>query len=498
MPEVIINNFSGGIADSSREQTNQKVDFVKHFDIYSDPKRLIPFPTIVANNDGITAATHQPANFTSNGSLMYVLARKGSGVNAFIKLFLNSGANSAWVAATNGEASTVLYLTGTNPVLSYYGTKIYGISSLGRIWAYDTVTETLTENGSYPSYDTSVVSTSLCAGIVGDSLGYLFLPYGNALYQNNGTAWSVANISLPTGTAIYGLSNYNSYLAILTGNYIYIWDFASISATEIIPLPLGGYTVMGRMENNLVLVGSRTFGNSVEITVLLYGGGTPQILWTKVFPSTVSLLPGIVRNFNNKVYFALNDTGTGRPNQGVWCVGRKKSGSPIAVSLAYDYIENGGTSANIVNFYINNTQSGANSPLGIYVVTDDFLIHKINGTTLATVNPVSYFETVKYKARSLGQLDAVSCSFAPLPTAGKVTVSYKIDADTSYTDIFTEETNNSLRYDAKKIELTTDGKAGARLPLEFKEIQFKIASLGGAEPTEFKFKWTEKPVEKYD
>jgi hypothetical protein len=193
------------------------------------------------------------------------------------------------------------------------------------------------------------------------------------------------------------------------------------------------------------------------------------------------------------MFFALNDTATGRLYQGIWCIGRKNNKYPLAVSCIYDYLENGGTASNIVNFLVTPFDSTATSTHGIYIVTADYLIHKINGTTYATTTPISYFETVKYKAKSLGQLDAISASYAPLPSAGSVTVSYKIDAESSYTDIFTDSTDNSLRHDARKKE-----SSGVRLPLEFREIQFKVSSLGGAEPTELKFRWEEKQVEQYD
>lgn len=493
MKEIIWNNFYGGVAESSREQSNYKFDLVKHFDVNSDSKKLIPYPTIVANNSGVTAATHTPGNFISNGSIMFLLCRKGAPADNYVSIFKNSDTNAAWKKSTTAESSTVLTgdpavtTTGTSKAMGYYGTKIYGISTNGVVWAYDTSSNTFSDNSSYPSYNTTVTGISRTPGIVGDAVGYFYLSLDNIIYQNSGSAWTVG-LTLASGTSIYGMENFGSYLGILTGNYLQLWDFSSSLVTEVVSLPNSGYKCLGKLLEGLVLVGQRTFGSSVEINVAVYSGGAPQIIWKRVFPSTVSLLTGGVRSFNGKVYFVLNDSGTGRPYQGIWCVGKNSSKYPLSVSLAFDYLENGGDAANIINFYISNTNSTATGNLGIYILTDDYKIHKINGTAFASVSPISYFETTKLRPKTYGCLRAVSCSYEKLPANASITVSYKADAETSWTDIFTDSVENSVRYDATCIEST-----GARLPEKFSEIQFRVKSLSGAEPIELKVKYEEIP-----
>jgi len=55
-----------------------------------------------------------------------------------------------------------------------------------------------------------------------------------------------------------------------------------------------------------------------------------------------------------------------------------------------------------------------------------------------------------------------------------VVLSYKKDGDTSWTQIFSHSTLNSLSHSAVNIEST-----GVTLP-EYREIQFQIQSVGGA------------------
>lgn len=127
MKEIVFNKFYGGIADSSREQTDLKFDFVKHFDIYSDPNKLTPIQTITANNSGLTADTHRPGNFLLYGSLVYAYCRKGGTTNNFPKIYENSDSNAAWLASTTAEG-TNQYAPNYISFIEYKG-SFFGISA---------------------------------------------------------------------------------------------------------------------------------------------------------------------------------------------------------------------------------------------------------------------------------------------------------------------------------------------------------------------------------
>ena len=74
----------------------------------------------------------------------------------------------------------------------------------------------------------------------------------------------------------------------------------------------------------------------------------------------------------------------------------------------------------------------------------------------------------------------ITVTTAPLPTAGQIVLKYAVDeniATDTFTTIFTETTNDSISFSAIN-----------SLPKEYKEIQFRIESTGGAVITGLTFK----------
>ena len=73
----------------------------------------------------------------------------------------------------------------------------------------------------------------------------------------------------------------------------------------------------------------------------------------------------------------------------------------------------------------------------------------------------------------------------PLPTAGQVVIKYRKDEDlnddTTWTTIFTNTTDNSISHDAVNIS--------GEVLTQYKEIQFRIESTGGAVITGLKYKY---------
>ena len=89
------------------------------------------------------------------------------------------------------------------------------------------------------------------------------------------------------------------------------------------------------------------------------------------------------------------------------------------------------------------------------------------------------------------KLLGITVMTSPLPTVGTVILSYRKDEDSGFTEIFTNSTDDSIRHSAITIE-----SSGATLP-QYKEIQFRIESTGGAEITGFKFRSEEIPDDIY-
>ena len=466
MQEYTLNNFWGGMADSIREQSGAKFEVAKHFDIFSDPKRLIPYKTVAANNSGLVTG-NQIANFIVEGTWAYALGRNSS--TDVSKIFANTGAS--WEAMTTAEATSAGQARPTKLFIKYKSV-IYGKRG-NFIWSYTLATNTFNESERATDTGSAVAYTN---GIIGKANGYLYIPVNNVLHVFDGSNWSTAPLTIPSDEYIIGLANYGSYLAVLTSkSYIYIWDFVKTLADEIVELEDGSYSVLGSIGGILVAVGQKTTPVGSEMVMSQWAGGTPEVFFRKILPSTVSIVQGVCRQKYGKMFFAVNDITTGRPYQGIWAVGRRKAGYPFAVTIAFDYLENGGTASNISNFDLDTSD--------IFISTEDYLVHKISGSTYATVNPISYIETTKFIAGQEAKPMVVSMNYAPLPAAGVVKLYYRKDAETSWTLIFTDSTDNSLGHVSDIVE----GSTTYPLP-DFAEIQFRMESLGGAEITEFKFK----------
>lgn len=573
MSEIILNNFYGGIADSIFENSPIKFDISKHFDIYNDPKRLIPIANVLANNTGLTT-TNEVGNFLNYGSTTYALGRLAASDKT--KIFQNTGSNGAWEDAVSGGEASAAATTSKITFIEYKG-LFYGIRGNRYIWKWN--------GGAFTDADKDIGASSnpRTNGIIGKATGYLYIPADGKLWQldDTGGTWSQSAITIPSNESIYGLANYGNYLAILTRNttdasssksYIYIWDFASLLASEVIELPDNGYSVLGVSGNTIIAVGERTTPVGKEISAVSYSGGNYEPVFSRIYPSTVSLVKGVSRSQGGIMYFAVNDTTTGRPYQGIWSIGRKKSSYPLAVSIAYDYLESGGTASNITNFLLVNSVS-TSAGFGIFICTEDYLVHKIglspsaSSASYATSSPISYMETCKYFPTQEAQLTAVSLKFNKLPSAGVATVLFRVNGATDWTTLLSNSTDDavghisitveprvvtmtiaspavvtslahgliagdkiyftttgalptgvtanttyyvlstSLTNDTFRFSATSGGTAinssgsqsgvhtlnlseGA-LPM-FKDIQFRIESLGGAEPVDFRFKAEEQ------
>jgi len=81
----------------------------------------------------------------------------------------------------------------------------------------------------------------------------------------------------------------------------------------------------------------------------------------------------------------------------------------------------------------------------------------------------------------------VSVSTVPLPANGQVVLKYKRDSESSFKNIYTNTTDNSVFKEAVTIESTGNNLG------DFQEVQFRIESTGGAEITGLKFIYDDSP-----
>ena len=448
MAERIQNLFYGGMADSPRDPSLYKFDYSKHFDIFSDPKRLIPYKNVYANNDGITAATNEPANFLTYNASNYLLARKGATTEDKVKIFADTLGGDTWASPTGAVAGTAS--SKNNAVFIEYKGIIYGVRGSRYIWSYNIATDTFTDT----AYDTGSAASNVIVNAIIGTDGYLYFFLDNKIFYFDGSAWAQALLTIPSDEYIVGAAKYGDYLGVLTNRNsayptypakLYVWNYASPFASEIRDCPAGNFNILGSASNSLIVVAKELCPEGFILSIQEYNNGGFSPIFNKILPSTVSIVRWKSQSINGRMYFAVSDSGTGRKYQGVWIVGKVKEGYPLATTIAFDYLEDTGTPADILNFSIDvNGQ--------VHIVTTDFLIHKINSLNgvSASVNPISIIELTKYV--EYAKLSAVKLLTASLPSAGITRLKYSKDAETYWNQIFKSTTDNEINHEAVNMQ----------------------------------------------
>ncbi len=449
MTEVIRRSFYGGMADSPRDPSLFKFDYSKHFDIFADPLKMVPYKTVYANNTGITAATNEPANFLTYNGSNYLLARKGTSTDDKVKIFADTLGNDTWASPTGAVCATQSSKNNA-PFIEYKG-LIYGTRGSRYVWSYNIGTDTFVDT----AYDTGSTASNLVTnGIIGTD-GYLYFFFDNKIFYFDGSNWAQALLTIPTDEYVVGAAKYGEYLGVMTNRAtvfptypakLYVWNYASPFASEVRDLPAGNFTNLGSASNSLIAVAETLTPEGIILSIVEYNNGGFNPIFNRVLPSTCSILRWKTQSINGRMYFGMNDSATGRKYQGVWVVGKFKEGYPMAVTIAFDYLENAGTPSDIINFSIDvNGQ--------VHMVTADFNIHKISQVysgDFSTANPISIVEFTKFVEYT--KLQATRLITTPLPSAGISRLKYQIDAQTFWNQIFKSTTDDEINHESVNME----------------------------------------------
>ena len=498
--EQKINRFDGGISDDPRQPFNNVGAMVKHFDVFSNPYKLIPYRS--TETEGTPIKTYDPRNFqlASNG-LLYALGKNASGYSKVVRKA--DPTKGDWLAS-NGTAIATAVGEGT-------ATRIPGcfIEWKSAFWFFEgnkirkcTLTGVVSDEGTI-----STTPTTVAQGVVGrDNNMYMF--YNNKVVRVSSASAETDDVfTLPDDMRITSACRYGTYIAIGLAygtsatatpagrSLVILWDMSSTTVpSDVIAWGEGTLMCLGNVEERLVGV-SNKYLEKTSLESLAIGGGSMVVrMWTGGVPQVVkeivanqSVTQGRMLNEvvikGNKMYWVASvpfnqSTSTESTyHLGIWVFGRKNVNSDFTISL--DYIDENVSAS---NFYINSF--GAAGNYWFINHSNDFSVYKTN-------DAATYSFSSTYESQILNNNDSaetkklvgVTVYFAPLPTAGSVKLSYRKDEDTSYTTIYTHTTDDSLSHSAVNIE-----SSGATLP-QYKEIQFQIISTGGAEITGYKFKY---------
>ena len=305
----------------------------------------------------------------------------------------------------------------------------------------------------------------------------MYIPYDNKIASKNGAAaFNVTALTLPSNCVISSICEYGNYLAIATKplsiggrSLVYLWDRDSSLTTTTEKIDWGTENLEFIEEIEGDLIGVRVTGATSVVVYpkLLFkkfngGYGIKQFRELRLTNSTVLFGPNKHKQ-NNRFYFSMLATVESTLHAAIWAIGKNANGEfSVYMDRLWD---------DDVTFTISDT------PLGFQLLGDYMTIaYKIAGTyTLQTTSNQDY--TVNATIESLiftsGRPDlkkdllGVTVHFEPLPSGSSIAMGYKIDNESSFTNIFTFSTANAISHSAVN-----------SLPKDYKEIQFQIISLG--------------------
>jgi hypothetical protein len=483
LAEIKLNNFSGGISDSPREENATKFQVSKHFDVFSDPTRLIPYRSLEADTETSVSTTDlkqylvQDHLYASTTATLYGLGQTGAGLT---KIFYKADATSGlWTKPATSEGNGVV----KNGCLVEYKNYLWGFQGTTSVfkWGLLSGTPSITN-----AAGTVATITSVAQGVIAKD-DQLYMPYNNKIVRVTaaGTVQDEA-LTLPTNFKITSIANFGNYLAIgcapistFNGvSKVFIWNLTSDDVQEVIDWGEGEIRVLETIEGMLVGVTDRYLNNATgagkgSMVLQVYQGGTPQVM-KEVFTETLTgkTIPLSKAVKNNRLFFACkimtNSAGT-EYNEGIWSFGRKNGSSPFALTL--DIIDENINTSGIQSF---GTASN-------FI----FISHSADGSVSKTDDTATYSSTSVYESQILNfgdttsdkTLSKIKVSFRKIATGESLTAKYKWDEATAWTTAGTFSTVGELSHTFLNIESTANNFSSG------KEFELRVESTGGLEIT---------------
>lgn len=489
LTEIKISNFSGGISDSPRENNSSKFQVAKHFDIFTDPTRLIPYRSLEADtHDGSTSTGMKQYAvkdyvYASASAKLYGLGQTGGGLTKIV--YKADATTGNWTLPASSEGNGAVQ----NGCLIEYKDYLWGFQGTNQIfkWGLLSGTPSITNSAS----TTGVSITSVAQGLVFED--YLYLPYNNKIWRaTDATTFSDAYLTLPTNIKITSLTAYGKYIAIAVApvstyngvSKVLLWDGTSTDIQESIDWGEGELRILETVEGILVGVTDRYLNNASgagkgSMIVQIYQGGAPQVVkevFTRALTGKTIPLNKTVKN--NRVFWAakiMTDSAGTTYNEGIWSFGRKNVNYPFSLSLDIEdsAVNNGG---NIDSDGIQAFGSAAN-----YF----FITHSGDGSIDKTNDTSAYTFTSAYESQVMdfGDPDAdktllsAKVSFRKLVSGESLTLKYRVNGATAWTTIGTHAVADTLSKTFLSIESTGSAFASGN------EYEFRAESTGGLEIT---------------
>lgn len=497
--QKIIDDFSGLMAQDPRDKDTRKFYHSKHFDAHTYKHKLVPrFEWSDENNgDGLDFEMQQFLyNNNSDGdAVVWALGR--SSLNKATVFWYNEDTD-LWVSPAGNISLTTdnPFNSGIRSTFFKYKNFAYWLAGTTKIQRY----ETTNASASIADYQTITAFTNGARPLhnLQDDIAYFAVD--NLVYSLDDTTWNGVVLTLPSDQHIYAQCEYGQYNAIavnVTGaerqSIVYFWDRDSSLATtsQKIVVPDKEIYVMGVLNGRLMAVAT----DGINIYILRYNGSEMEEVNKLTGVRASNIIPTLTQDFviqDNKFFFVANYRVKGYGDDynyrtGVYAV---DSLGRITLDMYIDGVESNSSNAYLGLFYNN-----ANGQWWLAHATDGVKRNIINGSS----GGVEYSDTQASIYESLmlendgkeKKLVSVGVMTEPLPAGGllvadgQIVLKYRFKEDEAWTTIFTHNENGSRFHDAINIE-----SSGDTLP-EFREIQFRAESTGGAVITGLTYKYEE-------
>jgi len=489
---ITINRFDGGMVNDPRDPRGNTCSVVTNFDVLTNAYRMTPYRT--AESGDSAASTSQKQNFAvalrtgSTYSLYALGVVSGTGKAEVLYKNLTTGAatdldDSGWATPGNNQSSAGT----TNMELFVYYKKtglIYGARAGTHIWTYSP------SGSAWDDTARAITYSTVAQGVVHPKTDILYIPYDNKIATNNNGTWTDAALTLPSHFYITSITPHGNFLAIACAplvssgeSRVFLWDMTSSDVADNALFGEGSIKVLATAGSDLVGIALSTSSlrHKDRITIKRYTGYGFETIQEFVGGDNTTQLPLAKQGINDRIYFMMRITLDGNVLDGVWSVGKKDSG----YSVVHERTPN------------NSDALTSGASLKNFVFVGDFLFQSYVDTnyalmkTLATAtySATSSYETLKLNggdAARRKQLIGVTVNTVSTPASATVTLSYKVDAESSYTTIGTITATGTISK-----EFVTVVSTGKNFP-EFNEIQFKLTSVGGSEITGLKCVYEEK------
>jgi hypothetical protein len=489
--EIKIDQFYGGIADDIRKETVSEFAISKHFDIFSNPKRLTPYRSFEADtNDGSSATGMKQYlvrdfAYASASSKLYGLGQTGAGL---VKIVQKADATTGnWSTPASSEGNGAVW----NGCFFEYKDYLWGFQGTNQIFKWGLLSGTPSITNSVATVASTI--TSVANGVIAAD-GNAYMAYNNVVVRVATDASTITDSAktVPTNLKITSLANFGSYLAIgcspissFNGtSKVYLWNLSSDLFYETIDWGEGDLRVLENIEGMLIGVSDRYLNNSTgagkgSMIIQGYQGGAAQVIkevFTQALTGKTIPTQKVVKN--NRLFWSakiMTNTAGTEYDEGIWSFGRKNSSYPWALTL--DYVdENVGSSG------IQSIGSAANYFFVAH--SNDGSIDKTNDA--ATYAHTSIYESLVYDFGDptiTKQIKDLTIYTAPLPATSSMTMKVKFDEDSSWTTVGTLSTTSEISRDFYNIEST-----GADFPC-FKEMRVRLESVtGGGEYTGYRIR----------